>query len=186
MTQTEQSPQQLFLQRIIRAFKLDPSLYEEVEADRNAIWQALAVVILSGLAAGLGTLGQFGGAGRIILGLVASIAGWFIWSAMTYWIGTRLLPEPQTRADFGELLRTTGFASAPGLLRVVGIVPGLTGMVYFAASVWMLIAMVIAVRQALDYQSTWRALGVCAIGWVIQLVFLLMVVRTAAMPGSAE
>ncbi len=86
-------------------------------------------------------------------------------------IGTKLLPEPQTHADIGQLLRTTGFSSSPGLIRVLGIIPGLHGLVFSVASIWMLVARVIAVRQALDYNGTLRALGVCAIGWVV-LVFI--------------
>ena len=83
-----------------------------------------------------------------------------------------MLPEPQTRADHGELLRTIGFSSAPGLIRVLGIIPGLADPVFSVAGVWMLVAMVIAVRQALDYKSTWRAIGVCVVGWTIQAVIL--------------
>ncbi len=83
-----------------------------------------------------------------------------------------MLPEPQTRADHGELLRTIGFSSAPGLIRVLGIIPGLADLVFSVAGVWMLVAMVIAVRQALDYKSTWRAIGVCVVGWTIQAVIL--------------
>jgi hypothetical protein len=75
----------------------------------------------------------------------------------------------------GQLLRTIGFSSSPGLIRVLGIIPGLTGVVFFIASIWMLVAMVIAVRQALDYQSTLRAVGVCAIGWVVQALVLALV-----------
>ncbi len=101
--------------------------------------------------------------------------GWYVWAFLTYYIGTRLLPEPQTQADHGQLLRTIGFASAPGLIRVLGIIPGLAPIVFAVAGVWMLIAMVIAVRQALDYTNTWRAVGVCAIGWVVQ-AFILAVV----------
>jgi hypothetical protein len=170
----------LFLQRIIRAAKLDVQLYEEVETDRSATLQALGVVLLSGLAAGLGTMGHVGGPGRISGALFAALAGWFAWAAMTYWIGAHVLPEPQTRADYGEMLRTTGFAAAPGLIRVIGVVPGLGGPAFLVSSVWMLVAMVIAVRQALDYRSTWRAVGVCAIGWLIQLVILLLTIRAAA------
>jgi hypothetical protein len=87
-----------------------------------------------------------------------------------------LLPEPDTRADHGELLRTIGFASAPGLIRVFGIVPGLTAFVFAVAGGWMLVAMVIAVRQALDYKSTWRAIGVCVIGFVVQALILMAAV----------
>ena len=100
-------------------------------------------------------------------------------------IGTKFLPEPQTSADHGELLRTIGFSSSPGFIRVLGIIPGLTGIVFLAASIWMLVAMVIAVRQALDYRSTLRAVGVCMIGWIIQtliLVLLFSILGGAAKP----
>jgi len=87
----------------------------------------------------------------------------------------KLLPEPQTKADHGELLRTIGFSSSPGLIRVLGIIPGLGRIVFPIASIWMLIAMIIAVRQALDYKSTSRAIGVCVIGWIIQaLIFVFL------------
>jgi ABC-type antimicrobial peptide transport system permease subunit len=84
------------------------------------------------------------------------------------------LPQPQTKADYGELLRTIGFSSSPGLLRVFGFIPFLSAIIFFAASIWMLIAMVIAVRQALDYTSTLRAVGVCIIGWIIQMITLMI------------
>jgi hypothetical protein len=170
-----------FLNRVLRAAKLDAQLYEEVEADPSAMGQALAVVVLAGLAAGIGTIGHFHGYGRVLGGMLWAIAGWFVWAVLTYWIGTRILPEPQTRADLGEMLRVIGFASAPGLIRVFGVLPGLTGVVFGIASVWMLVAMVIAVRQALDFQSTWRAIGVCAVGWIIQLAVLVVSIRVAAL-----
>jgi hypothetical protein len=102
--------------------------------------------------------------------MFAALVGWFIWAFLTYYIGTRLLPEPQTKADLGELLRTIGFSSSPGVIRVLGFIPFLGVIIMFAASIWMLVAMIIAIRQALDYQSTWRAAGVCLIGWIAQMV----------------
>jgi hypothetical protein len=162
-----------FQQRMIRAAKLDVNLYEEVEADPGAMGQAMGVVVLSSVAAGIGAIGTIG-VGGIFVGTLLALAGWYIWAYLTYFIGTRFLPEPQTRSDHKEMLRTIGFSSAPGLLRVFAIVPGIGVLVSLAASVWMLVAMVIAVRQALDYTSTLRAVGVCAIGWIIQTVFLLL------------
>jgi hypothetical protein len=156
---------------MIRAAKLDVDLYEEVEADPTATGQATLVVILAGAAAGIGNLAQAGIPG-LVVGMLAALAGWYVWAFLVYWIGTRVLPEPQTRADHGELLRTIGFSSAPGVTRVLGIIPGLTQAVFFVAGVWMLVAMIIAVRQALDYQSTWRALGVCIVGWIVQLLIV--------------
>jgi hypothetical protein len=159
----------LFVDRMIRAAKLDVNLYEEVEADKGAMGQAMGVVILSSVAAGIGNSGAAGIKG-LVLGTIVALAGWFIWAFLTYYIGTKLLPEPQTKADYGELLRTIGFSSSPGVLRVLGIIPMLGNILNLIIGIWMLVAMVIAVRQALDYKSTWRAVGVCLIGWIVQIV----------------
>lgn len=166
-----------FGDRIVRAAKLDVSLYEEVEADKGAMGQATGVVILSSLAAGVGAIAHVG-TGGILWGTVAALVGWYIWAFLTYIIGTKLLPEPQTRADMGELLRTIGFSTSPGLIRVLGIIPLLTQFVFLVSAIWMLVAMVIAVRQALDYKSTGRAVGVCIIGWIIQGFILALLIRT--------
>ena len=163
-----------FMNRMIRAAKLDIHLYEEVEADKNTMREAMAVVVLSSIAAGVGSITTIG-FGGIIFGTVAALGGWYIWAYLTYFIGTKFLAEPQTEADLGQLLRTTGFSSSPGLIRVLGIIPGLGSLVFAVSSVWMLVAMVIAVRQALDYTATWRAVAVCVIGWIIQTVILMLV-----------
>jgi len=163
-----------FINRIIRAAKLDAHLYEEVEADKSAMRQAMLVVVFSGVAAGLGNISK-GGLSGVLLGTIVALAGWYIWAFLIYLIGTKLLPEPQTRSDIGELLRTIGFSSSPGLIRVLGVIPGLEGGVFFmVASIWMLVAMVIAVRQALDYTGTMRAIAVCVIGWIVQVLFIMI------------
>lgn len=160
-----------FQDRMLRAAKLDVNLYEEVEADTTAMGQAMAVVVLSSVAAGVGSIAKLG-LGGILATTVAALVGWYVWAYLTYFIGTRILPEPQTEADVGQLLRTTGFSSSPGLIRILGIIPGLGDLVYLVAAIWMLVAMVIAVRQALDYKSTGRAVAVCAIGWIIQILII--------------
>jgi len=161
-----------FLQRLIGAAALDTAIYEEVEADLGATGQAFAVVVLSSLAAGVGSRGFIGTtvSGIIWISLIALLA-WAAWALLTYVIGSQLLPEPQTRADVGELLRTIGFASTPGLLRVFGIMPGATIPAFAITAVWMLVAMIVAVRQALDYTTTARAIIVCVIGWTLALAF---------------
>ena len=175
----------IFWDRIIRAAKLDVDLYEEVEADKGAMGQAMGVVVLSSIAAGVGTI-AIGGLGGMLIGTILALVGWYVWAYITYFIGTKFLPEPQTKADYGELLRTIGFSSSPGLIRVLGIIPGLGPVVFLLASIWMLVAMIIAVRQALDYESTLRAVGVCVIGWIIQaliLMLLLSILGGAPRPG---
>ncbi len=163
---------------MIGAAKLDVRVYEEVEADTGATGQAVGVVLLSSLAGGIGTLGLgAGGLGGVVVGGLVALIGWVTWAFLTYIIGTRLLAEPQTRADVGELMRTLGFAQSPGLVRIVGILPGVGPIVLSLVSIWMLVTMVVAVRQALDYTSTLRAVGVCLVGWVlsiaISVVFLI-------------
>ena len=157
-----------FVMRLIGALSLDPPIYEEVEADRSATGQALVVVLLSSLATGIGARG-FGevSATGILFFSGAALLGWAAWALVTFEVGYRLMPQPQTRADVGELLRTTGFATTPGLFRVFGIMPGATWPVFGATAIWMLVAMVVAVRQALDYTSTARAIAVCALGWLL-------------------
>ena len=158
--------------RMIRAAKLDPALYEEVEADKTALPQALLIVVISSVAAGIGVVGVAGIKSIFALTII-SLIGWFIWAFITYYVGTRFLPVPETKADYGELLRTIGFSNSPGILRIFNFIPYIGPLIAFAASIWTLVAMVIAVRQALDYSSTGRAVGVCVIGWVIQIVFIM-------------
>lgn len=166
-----------FTHRVLGAALLDSRVYEEVEADSRATRQAVALVVLTGLAGGIGLLGFGGVQGplSIVVGVIAALVGWMAWAALIYLIGTRFLPEPQTRADVGQLLRTLAFASAPGLLRVLGVVPFLGFPMYAVASVWMLAAMVVAVRQALDYRGTGRAVAVCVAGWALSLALAAVV-----------
>lgn len=178
----------LFIDRMIRAAKLDARLYEEVEADRGALGQAMGVVLLSSVATGIGLL-KTGDLEGLVIGTAMALFGWYVWAFLTYFIGTRLLPEPQTRATHNELLRTIGFASSPGILRVLAMSPSFAPAVLLVTGVWMLVAMIIAVRQALAYQSMARAVGVCVIGWIVQGIILTIVFNlfggvSGAIPGK--
>jgi hypothetical protein len=160
-----------FARRVLGAAILDRRTYEEVEADGRATGQAVAVVLLASAAGGIGLLDLGVQTPQsLIAGIVGSLIGWIAWASLTYLIGTRLLPEPQTSANVGELLRTIAFASVPGFLRVLGVIPLLGLTIYAIGSIWMLLAMIVAVRQALDYKSTGRAVGVCVVGWALSLV----------------
>jgi hypothetical protein len=173
----------VFIGRMLRAAWLDADTYEEVEADTGANWQALAVVLLAALAMGVGSIENSGVSG-VLWHTVVAVAGWYVWAFVTYLIGTRLLPTSDTVADHGELLRTIGFSSSPGILRVLMIFPPLSLWVFAICSLWMLVAMIVAVRQALDYRSTLRAIGVCAIGFPIYVLsVLLSVIVLGPWPG---
>ena len=165
----------VFINRIIRACKLDVSLYEEVEADKSATLQAALVVVLSSLDAGVGALSL--GASNFLMAPILSLVSWYVWAYLIYIIGVKIFPETNTKADHGELLRTIGFSSAPGLIRIFGFTPDLMTITFLGGGIWMLVAMVIAVRQALDYESTWRAIGVVVIGFLVQAIILIILLR---------
>jgi len=155
-----------FPQRAIGAARLEISAFEDVEADRRATGQALAVVVLSSAAGGFGLSSDVYDA-PVVTRIVLSLLLWVFSAALTYGIGRHLMPEALTRTNVGELLRTIGFAATPGLLRVSGSLPVIGPSLYALSTGWMLLATVIAVRQALDYTSTARAVVVCLIAWVI-------------------
>lgn len=158
-----------FGRRMLGAALLRVATYEEVEADRAANGQAFLVVLLSALAAGVGSIHNGGLSGVLYLAIV-SLVGWWLWAYLTYLIGTRLLPRPDTRADHGELLRTIGFSAAPGIFLVLGVIPPVARVVFPLCGLWMLVAMVVGVRQALDYEgkgATGRAIAVCVIGFPV-------------------
>ncbi len=162
-----------FHERVLGAALLRADTYEEVEADRTATFPAMVVVVLSALGAGIGSVENSGAAG-IGWSTLAGVLGWYVWAYVTYFIGTRFLSTRETVADHGELLRTLGFSSAPGILRVFGAVLPFAGILFLVCGVWMLFSMVVAVRQALDYTSTGRAVAVCAIGFPVYAATLIV------------
>src|SRR5215813_7731469 len=118
-----------FVHRMIRAGKLEARLYEEVEADTSAMGQALGVVLLSGIAAGIGDY-TLGGLAGLVMETVAALLGWYVWACLIYIIGAKLFPTSQTATSYGAVVRPLGFASVPGLLCVLGVLPGLTGIAF--------------------------------------------------------
>ena len=156
--------------RMFRASKLDVELYEEVEADKSLLAEAMVVVILSSLASGIGSWSM--GFGELFTTTIGELISWYVWAFIVYLIGTKLLPESQTVADHGELLRTIGYSSAPGIIRILKLILPFDGAIDYFANIWMLAAMIIAVRQALDYESTIRSVGVCILGLFVKIIAL--------------
>lgn len=170
-----------FQDRVIGALKLQPNTFEEVENDASATGQAATVVIAAAVSGGLvgliwlGTLGFSSGLTGFILGLVLKPIGWVVGSWVLLMVGTKMMPGKNTQADLGQLLRVTGFASAPGLFSILGVVPILGILVGLAIAIWTIIAMVIGVKQALEYDDTVKAVIVCVIAWVIMWIFTVIV-----------
>lgn len=154
------NPPRSMTQRMIGAAKLDSGIYEEVEADRTATGQAAGVVAIMALCSAIG--GIAGGAQGVFGGLIAALVGWLIWAGVTYLIGDKLLGGTAT---WGELLRTLGFAQAPGVLFLFGIIPLVGGLVALVVALWILIAGIVAIRQALDF-GTGRAIATALLGFI--------------------
>jgi hypothetical protein len=155
-----------FAQRVKGVLILDARTFEEIEADTTANIQALLVVVAGSLAAGMGVGVRLGLVG-LLRETLGGLIGWVMWAVVTWFIGAKLLPEPQTRTDMGELLRVIGYAYAPNLFAFFAFLPLLEGVIGTLVAFWLLAAMVVAVRQALDYVSTLRAAAVVFIGWLI-------------------
>jgi len=165
-----------FLYRLMGAAMLDAATYEQLEVNKHATFQAFVVVVLSSLAAGVGAgLPHGRGLAPFAAYAVVALVTWIAWAFITLQIGTKVMPVATTRSNVGELLRTLGFAASPGLLQVFGVIPGVTIPVFVLTAVWMFAAMVIAVREALDYESTGRALIVCALGLGVTAALVLMI-----------
>ena len=163
------------LQRLLGSACFNSQSYEEIEADHHANVQAIVIVLISSLAASLGA--GIKGMHDTAIMLVFAIVNWIIWVLLTLFIGTRLLPRRETRSDFGEIFRTTAFSSTPGIFRILGLVPVVGWYLFIGATVWMLFTFVVAIRQALDFESTGRALAVSLLGWLIHGVLFFGFVR---------
>ena len=161
----------LFFNRIYRAIKIDIELYEEVEKDKKATIQAGAVVVLSSLAAGVGAL-QIG-MSNFLLAPALSLLSWYVWAYVIYFVGVKLFGGTKTKSSHGELLRTIGFSSAPGLIRIFGVTPDLMTVTFIGSAFWMLACMVVAVKSALDYESLWKAFWVVVVAWLFQAFFFI-------------
>ncbi len=174
-----------FLRRLLAALALDPKLFEEVEADRRATGQALVVVLAAAVGAGIGNAGLGAGATTVMVVVaIGSVTAWAVWASLLYLLGTKVLAEPTTSVDLGQVLRTLGFAAAPGIFRAFEIFGGTRWFVLPLTSVWMVWAMVIAIRQAFDYTSTMRAVALALLGWAVTFGVALVVGLLMARPVS--
>ena len=156
------------LSRMLGAAMLNPDTFEDVEHDSSATWQAILVVILVSIAGGIG--GVLAGDGDflrgVVFGVIRGVVSWAVWALAAMLVGTTLLKTAATHADWGQVARGTGFAQTPGLLSVLVFIPFAGGVITFAVFVWQLAAMIISLRQTLDYESTWRAFFVVVIAFI--------------------
>ena len=177
-SQTPYTARRSIWDRMKGAAMLDVATYEEVEADTTATSQAAGVVAIVAAAAAIG--GARDGTGGIIGGLISAFLFWLIAAGLTFLIGTRLF---KGTATWGELLRTLGFAQSPGVLYVLGIIPFVGGLARFAGAVWILVASIIAIRQALDF-DTGKAILTAVIAWLVPVILMAILATVVGVTGG--
>ncbi len=170
-------------ERMVGAMKADVATFEEIERDPTALGQAVTVIVIAGVASMIGNIFRAGVAAGIMT-LIISLIGYAVWSVLVVVIGTKLMPEPTTKADFSEAFRVIGFAAAPGVFNVLAIIPFLGPLISLVIGCWMLVIMVIAVRSVLDYSNTGRAIIVCLIGFVVYWIVTILIL-TPLLVGRA-
>lgn len=161
-------------ERMVGAMQANVSTFEEVEKDPAALGQAITVIAIAAIASLIGNIFRIGLGGGLAA-LVATFVGYAVWTVIVVVVGTKLMSEPGTKADFAEGFRVIGFAASPGVFNILAIIPFLGPIISFVITLWMLVIMVIAVRTVLDYTSTGRAIVVCLIGLAIYLILYAMV-----------
>ena len=183
----------MLVNRMIRAAMLDTSLYEEVEHDRSATSQAMQVVLIVALASGIGgalwkllTLNPIDAVSGLVGGILVAVLGWLAWALVTYIIGAKVFGGTAT---YGEMLRTLGFAQSPNVLLVfmgvLGAIPLIGGLLRLALLVWVLLAGLVAIRQALDV-STGKAVLTAIIGWIVMAIIVGIVASVFGIGLPAE
>lgn len=169
-----------FQHRLVGAIRLQPSVFEEVEHDTTATGQAVAVVAIAGISSGVAFV-WYGGFVGVVSSMVWALVTWAMLAGSMWIVGTKILPGRRTEADLGQLLRTTGFAAAPGLLWFIGVIPVFGWFIWIGVMIWVLAATVVAVRQALDYEDTLRAVLSVALASVVVLLVTSAVVLAGAL-----
>ena len=112
----------------------------------------------------------------LLFGVIRGIVVWVVWALAALLIGTTILKSESTEADWGQLARGTGFAQTPGILGILVFIPMVGPIIAFLSFIWQVAAMVVAVRQTLDYTSTWRAFFVIIIAAAIPAIIMLFFV----------
>jgi hypothetical protein len=174
-------------ERMVGVMKGDVKTFQEIEADPNAMGQAATVIVIGGVAALIGNVFRIGLMGGV-MNLVITLISYALWSLLIVLIGTKVMPEPTTKADFNEAFRVIGFTAAPGVFNVLAIIPFLGPLISLIVSLWMLVIGVIAVREVLDYSNTGRAIIVCLIAfcivWIVTAILLIPLLLGAAVVGA--
>ena len=163
---------QTIVERAMGVLQLDDATYESIEHDANATTQAAIVVVVVGLATGIGGIRD--SVANILLGPIGQIISWAIVSALVYFVGTKMIPSGSTEADLGQVLRLMGYASVPAAANILGFIPYLGALIGFVAAIWGLVCTIKAIKHALE-MSTGRAIATGIIASLLAAIPLALI-----------
>ncbi len=153
----------MFFKYLIGSIQLDPQAYSGIAADRGVLKQAFIIAALSSVATGIGNSGGY--PDRILLAALFAFVAWLAWVLLIYILGAKVVREVDTQTEIGALFRIAGFASVPGLIRLLAYLPPFAGIVSVGAMLWMLAMMVVGVKESFGYRSMPRAIAVTLLSW---------------------
>ena len=169
------------IDRIVRAIRLDWTVFREIAQDREAMKEAAIIVLVVTFLAALGGTGGLlmaqVDAGTAILGFFVNwfvngiLIGWIGWAILTYFVGAVLF---KGQTDVQEMMRVLGYASAPRLLGLLGFIPCVGWLFVIAGWVLSLIAGIIAIREAMDF-DTRNAIITVVISWIAAFAIALII-----------
>ena len=150
-----QSTMTIVIERAQRVMQLQQPVFRTIARDPNATKQAAIVVAVVAIASAIG--GADEGAGGIFVGLIGAFLGWLIYAGMAWFFGTNIFGTPTTVTNWESLLRTLGYAQAPGILSIFGFIPLLGWIAALVGGIWAIVTAIIAIRETLGF-GTGRAI----------------------------
>ena len=172
--------------RMQRAIMLDQTLFDEIVADPSIQGQSVWVVAIFAMTTAFGTFSMISGT-AVNIGLITTIITWYIWAFSVFYVGTRILGPMSEGSDRKTIMRVVAFASAPGVIRLLGVIPKITMIILAISSIWILIAAVMGLKKVFVQATTAKITMVCVGSWFAASLFqAIILVVLLAVFGAPE
>ena len=168
---------QALFQRMLRAARMDAQLFEEIVSDPTLQGQSVWVVAIFAMATAFGTFTLISGT-AVNIGLLTTMIGWYIWAFSVFYIGTRILKGDSAPPDRKTIMRVMAFACAPGIFRLLGLIPKTTTLVFIVTSLWMLATAVFGLKKVFPQRSTFKISVVTVVTWIGATLFQFILIAT--------
>lgn len=156
-------------QRLFRAMRLDGQLFEEVVSDSSIQGQSVWAVAIFAMATAFGTFTLISGT-AVNIGLLTAMIGWYVWAFSIFYLGSRIL-SLKAGADRKTIMRVMAFACAPGIFRILGIIPKTTAIIFAVTSIWILVTAIFGLKKAFPESPSFKISLITIFTWVVATLF---------------